>query len=77
MFHTHLRLRYQAIEKGGVEMHKHLENSLKVLKVNKSASSWRTYVDYVNQIVIDGMVTAIVASMKYLKNQVHACVRMF
>lgn len=32
--------------------------------------AWRTYVDYVNQILIDGMVHAIAASMKYLKNQV-------
>ncbi len=70
MFSTHLRTRYHAIEKGAIEMHKHLENSLKVLKVNKGASPWRTYVDYVNQIVIDGLVAAIVASIKYLKNQV-------
>ena len=70
IFHTLLMTRYAAIEKGSLEMQSHLDSSLKVLKVNKSSPAWRTYVDYFNQIVIDGIVNAICASMKYLKNQV-------
>ena len=67
-----LDARYKAIQSAGVEMQKHLESSLKVLKVKNSNEAWRTYVDYVNQIVIDGLVTSIMASMRFLKNQIDA-----
>ena len=69
-FTSHLKTRYVAISKGGSEMHKHLESSLKILKVSKGAAVWRAYVDYVNLIVIEGMVNAILASVKYLKDQI-------
>ena len=70
LFATHIKARYAAIDLGGKEMLKHLDSTLKVLKINKTVSAWRTYVDHVNQIVIDGIVAAIIASMQYFKNQI-------
>lgn len=72
MFATHIKARYVAFDLAGKEMQKHLESTLKVLKINKTVPAWRTYVDYVNQIVIDGIVAAIMASMRYFKNQIDA-----
>jgi dynein heavy chain len=71
-FMQHIKTRYAAFDLGGKEMMKHLESTLKVLKVNKTLPAFRTYVDYVNQIVIDGIVTAIIASLQYFKNQIDA-----
>jgi len=70
LFTTHIKMRYAAIEAAGKEMQTHLDNTLKVLKVNKTLPAWRTYVDYVNQIVIDGIVAAVIASLHYFKNQI-------
>ena len=70
IFALHIKSRYTAISKGGSDIHKYVEGSLKVLKVNKGALVWRAYVDYVNHIVIEGMVFAILASIKYLKDQI-------
>ncbi|KAJ1469452.1 hypothetical protein T484DRAFT_1851756 [Baffinella frigidus] len=63
--------KYKAIQTGGLVMQKHLESSLKVLKVNKAAPAWRSYVDYVNQVTIDGLVQAILASMTFLRDQIN------
>jgi dynein heavy chain len=62
--------RYQVIQKGGEMIHEHLSNSNKVLKVNKSNENWRRYVDYVNQIVVEGLCEVTLASARYFKNQV-------
>jgi dynein heavy chain len=70
IFDAHIHTRYAAIDAAGKEMNKNLESTLKVLKVNKTVLAWRNYVDYVNQIVIDGIVAAIIASMQYFKNQI-------
>ena len=70
IFKTHIKARYEAIDAAGKQMHLHLENTVKVLKVNKAAPAWRNYVDYVNKIVIDGIVAAVIASMQYFKNQI-------
>ena len=69
-FTSHIKMRYTAIEAAGNEMQTHLDSTLKVLKVNKTVPAWRIYVDYVNQIVIDGIVAAVIASLLYFKNQI-------
>ena len=69
IFKRTVSTRYTAITKGGLAIHEQLSNSNKVLKVTKGNENWRRYVDYVNQIVVDGMCEVALASARYLKNQ--------
>ncbi len=62
--------RKKAIEKGGEEMHVHLKRSLEVLGVARSKQEWLNYVDYVNQIIIDGLTAAFLKSASYLRDQI-------
>ena len=51
-----LELRYKDITEGGREVHSLLLESNKVLRQSKGAPAWRAYVEFINDIVIDGMV---------------------
>jgi asparagine synthase (glutamine-hydrolysing) len=53
-FKGHLAARYNDIGNEGKEIHKMLLKSNQVLKVSKGAPTWRAYVDFINDIVIDG-----------------------
>eukprot|EP00741_Cyanophora_paradoxa_P005992 tig00000955_g5810.t1 len=61
--------RFGVITEGGNEIHKLLGNSNKVLKVSKGAQAWKVYVDYVNDVVVQGIAATLIASLKYLGNQ--------
>ena len=63
--------RRKAIEKGGEEMHVHLKKSLEVVGITRSKPEWLSYVDYVNQIIIDGIITAFSRSAGYLRDQIN------
>ena len=62
--------RYAVIEKGGKEIQQHLISSNEILKVKSSDPKWRTYVDYVNDIVVSGLCDICLSSTRYLYNQV-------
>ena len=62
--------RYAIIQKGGTVIHEQLANSSEILKVKASNKYWRDYVDYVNDIVVDGLCDVTLASSRYLLNQV-------
>ena len=66
---TLMKNREKTIEKGGEELHKHLDASNKVIAIARSKPEWLAYVDYVNDIIIEGLVVAIVKSAQYLRNQ--------
>jgi dynein heavy chain len=51
---------------GGKEIHKFIKDSSEALKVSKVASTWKSYVDFVNNIVIEGFVSSIAVSLQYL-----------
>ncbi len=40
------------------------------LQASKASPSWRTYVDWFSEIVIDGFAAAIIASVRYLLAQI-------
>lgn len=65
-----LRSRHGDIADGGIEIAKLLAATNKTLKVSKGAPAWKAYVEYVNEIVIDGFSDSILASLRYLRNQV-------
>eukprot|EP00741_Cyanophora_paradoxa_P016051 tig00000042_g15496.t1 len=54
---------------GGQDIHKFLLNSNKVLKVPKGSPPWKAYVDYVNEIVVQGIARTVANSLGYLKRQ--------
>lgn len=60
-----LAARYEEIEKGGEEMHNLINKINRVLKVSKGLPDWRTFVDYVNEIVVDGLVRLVSISLDW------------
>ena len=65
----YLAVRYQEIESGGKEIAKLLLASNRVLKVSKGAPIWKAYVEFINDIVIDGLARTVANSLKYLNEQ--------
>ena len=51
------------------EITKLLSSSNRVLKVSKGVASWKKYVDYFSDVIVDGLSTAIIATVRYLLNQ--------
>lgn len=47
-----------------------LKENNKVLKCSNASPDWRGYVDFVNNVVVDGMSRVICASLEYLLDQV-------
>ena len=70
MLKKSITTRYAVIQKGGELIHQHLEDSNKVLKVKRGNEQWRKYVDYVNQIVVDGLCEVSLATCRYFRNQI-------
>lgn len=52
------------------EIHNMLKENNKVLKCSNASPDWRGYVDFVNNVVVDGMSRVICASLEYLLDQV-------
>ena len=48
------------------EIHKLVKDSSEALKVSKVAITWKSYVDFVNNIIIEGFVSAVAVSLQYL-----------
>ena len=64
--------RDEKIADGGVEITKFLQMSNKKVAVPRASKAWREYVEYVNEIVMEGYANAILASLKYLNEQVNS-----
>ncbi|CAN0161161.1 unnamed protein product [Scytosiphon promiscuus] len=62
--------RYAEIKEGGKEIHNMLKENNKVLKCSNASPDWRGYVDFVNNVVVDGLSRVICASLEYLLDQV-------
>ena len=56
----------------GKEITKLLSSSNRVLKVSKGVASWKKYVEYFQDIVIEGLSTGIINTVRYLINQIDA-----
>ena len=48
--------RYHVIKEGGSEIHKLLKDTNKQLKVSQGLPDWKAYVDFINNIVVGGLV---------------------
>lgn len=62
--------RHQEVQEGAVEITRLLSASNKTLKCSKGSPHWRAYVEYVNDIVMDGFCQAILASVNFLFQQI-------
>ena len=62
--------RYHIIKEGGSEIHKLLKDTNKKLKVSQGLPDWKAYVDFINNIVVGGLVQVIIVSLEILEQQV-------
>ncbi|KAJ7420209.1 hypothetical protein BTVI_22374 [Pitangus sulphuratus] len=62
----HLEKRYSLVREAGQRIHSLLKENQSLLLADPASDSWKAYVDYVDEIVLDGFFTAIECSLKYL-----------
>ncbi|CAD7696266.1 unnamed protein product [Ostreobium quekettii] len=65
-----IQQRNSQIQEDGKKIIKLLSNSNRTLKVGKASPSWKAYVNFVSEIVIDGFAAAIIATVRYLRDQI-------
>lgn len=51
-----------------------LKENNKVLKCSNASADWRAYVDFVNNVVVDGLSRVICSSLEYLLDQVSSMI---
>ncbi|NXC27886.1 DYH9 protein, partial [Campylorhamphus procurvoides] len=61
-----LERRYTLVREAGQRIHSLLKENQSLLLADPASDSWKAYVDYVDEIVLDGFFTAIECSLKYL-----------
>jgi dynein heavy chain, axonemal len=61
--------RYTEIKEGGKSIHTMVKDTNKVLRVSNASNDWRSYVDFVNNIVVDGLAGVVYTSLDYLYEQ--------
>jgi dynein heavy chain len=62
--------KYLEVKEGGQHIHKLLKHSGEVLKGSCSALSWRSYIDFANDIVVEGLASLIRLSLQYVRERV-------
>uniref|UniRef100_A0A8C4V4J9 Dynein axonemal heavy chain 17 n=1 Tax=Falco tinnunculus TaxID=100819 RepID=A0A8C4V4J9_FALTI len=61
-----LERRYSLVRESGQRIHSLLRENQSLLLADAGSDIWKAYVDYVDEIVLDGLFTAIECSLKYL-----------
>uniref|UniRef100_A0A8C3KG70 Dynein axonemal heavy chain 9 n=1 Tax=Calidris pygmaea TaxID=425635 RepID=A0A8C3KG70_9CHAR len=61
-----LERRYSLVRESGQKIHSLLKENQNLLFADPTSDAWKAYVDYVDEIVLDGLFTAIESSLKYL-----------
>ncbi|CAK4776251.1 unnamed protein product [Aphanomyces euteiches] len=61
--------KYLLIKEGGNEIHRLLKDMLKKLKVSQGSPDWRSYVDYINGVVEDGLAKVVLTTLQYIQSQ--------
>uniref|UniRef100_A0A8B9TAI3 Dynein heavy chain 9, axonemal n=1 Tax=Anas platyrhynchos TaxID=8839 RepID=A0A8B9TAI3_ANAPL len=61
-----LEKRYGLVRESGLRIHSLLKENQSLLTADPASDVWKAYVDYVDEIVLDGFFTAIECSLKYL-----------
>ena len=63
-----LQKRYAEIEKAGEKIHALLQKNCELFQANEDTDEWRAYVDYVDEMVVDGFYATICCSIGFLLN---------
>jgi len=66
--------RYAEIKEGGKTIHNMVKETNKVLRVSNASADWRSYVDFINNIVVDGLSKVVRTSLEYLLDQIDPAV---
>ncbi|KAM6297516.1 dynein axonemal heavy chain 9 [Aegotheles albertisi] len=61
-----LERRYSLIRESGLRIHSLVKENQSLLLAEPSSDIWKAYVDYLDEIVLDGFFTAIECSLRYL-----------
>uniref|UniRef100_H0Z5T6 Dynein axonemal heavy chain 17 n=1 Tax=Taeniopygia guttata TaxID=59729 RepID=H0Z5T6_TAEGU len=61
-----LERRYSLVRECGQRIHSLLKENQSLLLADSASDAWKVYLDYVDEIVLDGFFTAIECSLKYL-----------
>mmetsp|Transcript_25191 Transcript_25191/g.84661 ORF Transcript_25191/g.84661 Transcript_25191/m.84661 type:complete len:4540 (+) Transcript_25191:178-13797(+) len=62
--------RYAEIKEGGKEIERMLKETNKILRVSNASLNWRAYMDFINNIVVDGLASVITCSLEYFLMQI-------
>ena len=62
---------YHHIKEGGQEIHKLLKDTNRTLKVSQGLPDWKCYVDFINNIVVGGLVDTTAISLISLENNLN------
>ena len=65
----HMDARYGNITEGANEIHALLSSSNRTLKASKGAKSWKDYVDYISNIVMEGLSDTMTTSLQTVYNE--------
>lgn len=63
--------RLQAVKESGQDIHRLLKDTNKRLKVSQGLPDWKAYVDFVNNVVVCGLVNIMAVSVRTLANQLN------
>ena len=69
-----IKERYSDIKEGGKTIHTKVKETNKVLRVSNASQDWRAYVDFMNNIVVDGLTKIVRNSLDYLLDQIDPAV---
>ena len=62
--------RYAEIKEGGKEVERMLKDTNKMLRVSNASLDWHAYIDFVNNIVVDGLASVITVSLEFFLDQI-------
>lgn len=64
-----LNKRYTEIREAGDKIHKLLEENRELFKADSESEIWKAYVDYVDEMIVDGFIHTVQCSLKFLLDE--------
>ena len=65
-----IKERYAEVKEGGKAIHHMVKETNKVLRASNASPDWRAYVDFVNNVVVDGLAKIVYTSLDFLFEQI-------
>uniref|UniRef100_A0A7M4FBW4 Dynein axonemal heavy chain 11 n=1 Tax=Crocodylus porosus TaxID=8502 RepID=A0A7M4FBW4_CROPO len=57
--------KYKLLQEDSFRIHKLVEDNLKLLKADSASDSWKSYIEYIDDIVVDGLFNSIMHNLDY------------